>query len=208
MPPVDLHGELWSAMTVAQKAIGALTHDKLIQSLPRSGIQWGLGVVEYYGADREFYEPQPVGRPAVIVPVVEDGDTIDLAAIDMVNQHVGRRLCHGRALGADAIEKARWGVCHLHLVRRPLDWLRGQPRAMKETLAWMRRVDHLRRHPHDALGDEEKSLPIEYVWLFDSRKTVAALDHVKRFTVDGFEFGERVRALFPPSERERVRIQP
>jgi hypothetical protein len=56
--------------------------------------------------------------------VVEDGDTLDLVAIDPHSEHVGTRLGLGHGLGLDAIAKARSGGCVPLLVDRPLAWLR------------------------------------------------------------------------------------
>src|SRR5262249_50051482 len=119
---IDLHAELWRAMQMAR--------DPRVQA-DFAGIgftrrvPWGFARVEYFGLDREFYEPQPDGQAlAFIVPVVEGGDTIDLAAIDGMTEHVGTRQGLGHGLGLDAVEKARFGCCDLGLHRGPLDWLR------------------------------------------------------------------------------------
>src|SRR5215204_3046292 len=88
-------------------------------------VQWGLAFVDWWGEDRAFYEPNDdAPTAAVIVPVVEQRDLIDLAAVDLRTQHVARRLGDGHGFGLDALETARFGCCDLHLTGRPLDWLR------------------------------------------------------------------------------------
>lgn len=118
----DLDGELLRAMRFARHAIVAPLFRGVGLS-PR--VQWGVSRVEFYGSERRLYEPSGWGPAmAFIVPVVEAGELIDLAAIDGLSQHVGQRLGHGHGLGLDAIEKARCGIGDLGLVERPLDWLR------------------------------------------------------------------------------------
>lgn len=120
--PLDLDAELLHAMQLAH-------HDIVTPLFAGSGltrrVQWGVARVDYFGLDRRYYEPQRDGPAmAFIVPVVEGGDLIDLAAVDGTSQHVGTRLGNGRGLGLDAVAKARMGCADLHLVERPLDWLR------------------------------------------------------------------------------------
>jgi hypothetical protein len=121
-PLVDLHAELWRAMRFARHPrVEAMLDGIFNYTL----MQWGLARVEYYGAARELYEPCRDGPSlSFVVPVVEGGDTVDLAAIDGMSQHVGTRLGYGRALGLDAVEAARWGD-ELLLHARPFDWLRA-----------------------------------------------------------------------------------
>jgi hypothetical protein len=196
------------AMKLASKAEGAPAELKAELKLPSfKGLHWGFAVVEYYGLDRELYEPQPKGEPAVIVPVIEDGDTVDLAAISLVNQHVGRRMGFSRGLGMDAIERARWGGCQLHLVPRPLTWVRRQETARAQAVRFIRAVHHRMQHPKDQTGDE--SLPDDFTYLFDIHKAVAILDGVapERITVDGEAFYDHVYRLFPPSVRDQLKCR-
>lgn len=123
MAHVDLHAELWRAMRIAKRSAGA-DPDALVSVLPFHAVQWGFTLVTYYGAARAFYEPQEDGEPALIVPVAEDGDTIDLCAIAPGSQHVGTRLGLGHGLGLNCLSDARCGCCVPLLVERPLSWLR------------------------------------------------------------------------------------
>lgn len=89
-------------------------------------VQWGIARVEFYGVERCLYEPRLDGKAlAFIAPVVEGGELIDLAAIDGLSQHVGQRCGRGHGLGLDALAKARFRCGDVHLVERPLDWLRN-----------------------------------------------------------------------------------
>jgi hypothetical protein len=197
---VNLHAELWRAMSFARAAAAddPKTANLLSCVLPFHGVQWGFDFVAFYGAERASYELQEDGSPAIIVPVVEDGDTLDLCAIDPDSQHVGTRLGLSRGLGLDAITKARMGCCDLHLVERPLDWLRS-PVVYPADYA---------RGPVKVHGVYVPREPVitERVYLFKLSDAVAALDGVGEFTCAGFEFAERVRALFPPWQRDRILV--
>jgi hypothetical protein len=123
-PCIDLHAELWRAMRFAR-------HPELGSMLARlrlpRRIQWGLSRIEYLEGSRAYYVPRSDGVAfALIVPVVEFGDTIDLAAIALPSQRVASRLGIGKALGLDAIDAARWNGTDLQLVDSPLAWL-GDP---------------------------------------------------------------------------------
>lgn len=114
---VDLDMELMRALRFARdpKVSPAFTFSV--------AMQWGLARVGYYGLERALYEPQDDGPAlAFIVPVVEGGELIDLAAIDGMTEHVGQRFGHGRGLGLDA---ARYGARGVDLVETPLEWLRA-----------------------------------------------------------------------------------
>jgi hypothetical protein len=82
------------------------------------GLSFGLNFF------RDYYAPCEGGSIAVVVGVVEDGDLVDLAAVELPSQRVATRLGVGRALGFDAIERVRWHGGILRLVDRPVDWLR------------------------------------------------------------------------------------
>jgi hypothetical protein len=123
MSPVDIHAELWRAIRFARALPPPVLLGFEEQGFGRR-VQWGFARVSFYGLDGRYYEPQQDGRVlAFIVPVVEDGETVDLCAIDPASQHVGTRLGYGRGLGLPAIDKARLGY-DLGLMERPLDWLR------------------------------------------------------------------------------------
>jgi hypothetical protein len=96
---------------------------------------WRIGRVEFFGPDRAWYQPCEDGQGAVVIPVIEFGKEIDLAAIDLATQHVATRLGVGKALGLDNIDSVRWNGGTLTLVERPLDWLR-EPAAAACIIDW------------------------------------------------------------------------
>lgn len=116
----DLERQFWRAIRFGRDA-----QAKLALSFPFSrAVQWGVARVEWWGNDRKFYEPRDDGAAlAVIAPVVEAGELIDLAAIEVASEHVGLRLGFGQGLGLDAVERARTGE-PLLLVATPFAWLR------------------------------------------------------------------------------------
>jgi len=68
---VDLEAEFWRAISAARSPKGARR------------VQWGVVRVEYYGIERELYEPQEDGPSlTIILPVVEGGELVDLAAVE------------------------------------------------------------------------------------------------------------------------------
>jgi hypothetical protein len=145
-------------------------------------VQWGFARIEWWGVERSLYEPYDDGSAlAVIAPVVEGGDLFDHAAIDPFSQHVGLRLGVGHGLGLDAVEKARCRLCDLHLVERPLSWLR---------FPWATNV--------------ETQLPIEAVYLMKLSEADMALDRVHQITCASADFALRVQSLLPPSKRSSV----
>jgi len=129
-----LDAELWRAMS---RANDSRVWDMLaFLALPRT-IQWGIGRIELFN-NRRFYQPAPDGRVfALIVPMVENGDTIDLAAIMLPERHAATRLGIGAALGLDVIDLARWHQRTLHLVNDPLRWLRA-PASCAFIVDWTR----------------------------------------------------------------------
>ena len=121
--------------------------------------QWRIGRVEFFGRDRAYYQPCEDGPAfAVIVPVVEFGDTVDLAAIDLETQHIATRWGLGKALGLDAIDDVRWNGGTLTLLDKPLDWLR-EPEAAACLIDWSIAAFTLANldHPTTKLADN----PIE-----------------------------------------------
>jgi hypothetical protein len=120
---INLHAELWRAMQFARAVEPQLRELELSRR-----VQWGLARVEFIEGG---YVPMADGHAlALIVPVVEFGDTIDLAAIDLgtaelPSKRVATRLGIGSALGLDTIDRCRWEGRTLHLAADPLRWLRS-----------------------------------------------------------------------------------
>ena len=118
---IDLDAEFVRAMTVFRRPDVLPKFEWLGLSLK---IGWGLAPVEFYGPNDRYYQPKsPDGVFAVIAPVVQDGDLIDLCAIRLPDRHVGTRLGQGKALGLDVIDRCRWDCRELQLVEDPLRWL-------------------------------------------------------------------------------------
>jgi hypothetical protein len=176
MNTIDIEGEFWRAIRFA-KATGF--------DFPLSNrVQWGCASVSFYGAERELYEPDPAGRcMAFIAPVVEGGELLDLCAIDARTDHCATRMGLGHGLGLDAIEKARMRCCDLHLLTSAMAWLR-----------------------YPLASNVAAQARAEPVYLFNLSEISRALDEVPKFTCDSIELMERVVALLPPSQRERVQF--
>jgi hypothetical protein len=114
---IDIEGEFWRAIRFAA-ASGI--------PVPLSNhVQWGAAAVSLYGDGGELYEPDQNGKLlALIAPVVEGGELLDLCAIDDRTRHCAQRMGLGMGLGFDAIERARCGTSELRLVSHAVAWLR------------------------------------------------------------------------------------
>jgi len=196
----DLDSELLHAMALARrKEVASLFADL---DLPATSLQWGFARVDFYGFERKLYEPQEDGEAmAFIIPVVEDGELVDLAAIDGLTEHLGQRHGHGKAFGLDAIERARWGCCNLHLVERPLMWLRKQDVVLREIVSFARDVAMIMG---EKLKQPVPDLPDDYAYLFDLHHAQALLADVPKIVCDSIPLAERLQALLPTSQRKRV----
>ena len=73
-----------------------------------------------------LFEPDPDGKRALIVPVYENDDLVDLVAFQTATaEHWLSRLGIGWALGLeDGLERYRWGD-PLPIHKTPLDWLKA-----------------------------------------------------------------------------------
>jgi hypothetical protein len=120
----DLEAELLSATQCAQHRCVARMLEDLRVSPKLVAIVGIWGGVEFFGPAHAYWQPCEGGAFALIVGVVEAGDLVDLAAIELPTQHVATRLGFGRALGFDTIDRVRWNGGVLRLVEKPLDWLR------------------------------------------------------------------------------------
>ena len=85
--------------------------------------------------------------------------------------------------------------CDLTLVERPLDWVRDPWRL---SLGEPELPDTIKPMPPVRRIERAASL-----YLFNLLEARTMLDGVE-FTCKGFSFFERVRALFPPSQRDRI----
>jgi hypothetical protein len=90
--------------------------------LPTDGapIIWG---VEFVELDGQHYTPRAGGRPAIIIPVFEGSELVDLTATGLETRRTVTRLGIASMLGHDAIERAMIYSETLHLFHDPIDWL-------------------------------------------------------------------------------------
>jgi len=87
-----------------------------------AGLSIGWDLVEpLQGGER--YTPQSDGQPAVIIPVFEGGQLIDLVATSLATRRGLTRDGIASILGRDAIDHAMIYQTHLLLFQDPLTWL-------------------------------------------------------------------------------------
>ena len=89
--------------------------------LPIEGVPlWGLQSV---AVEDSHYAPDPSGRPAIIVPVADDGRIVDLAATGLASRRIATRTGLGAILGQAALDRALIHRVPLHLFSDPIEWL-------------------------------------------------------------------------------------
>ena len=106
-----------------------------------------------------YYEPDPTGIETLVVPVFDDGETIDLLAFALGKpaQWWLRRGAYW-ALGGDALDRL-WLGDRLRIYRSPLSWLRaGAPDTGMVVLDWATARLHL---PHVEIVAEDLDHGIE-----------------------------------------------
>ncbi len=81
---------------------------------------WGL---ESVAVEHGYYAPDPAGRPAIIVPVADDGRLIDLAATGLASRRIATRTGLGVVLGQYALDRALVHQVSLRLFGDPIEWL-------------------------------------------------------------------------------------
>jgi hypothetical protein len=87
-----------------------------------SGPAWGVAFVEPSGP---HYTPREGGKPAIIVPVFDGGELIDLTATGLETRRTLTRLGIASVLGQDAIDRAKDGETYVYLFSDPIEWLRN-----------------------------------------------------------------------------------
>jgi hypothetical protein len=111
--------ELLAAHRIARHPEVAATLKPL--RLPAEGVPvWG---VESVAVEHGHYAPDPAGRPAIIVPVDDDGPMIDLVATSLASRRIATRTGHSVVLGQYAFDRALVDQAPLHLFCDPIEWL-------------------------------------------------------------------------------------
>jgi len=90
-------------------------------------IAWGFDFVSVDGA---HYEPVRGGQPAVIVPAIEDGETVDLVAMGLKTRACKTRTGWATILGREWLDAARWAGKPPVIFPDPLTWLRARCRGV------------------------------------------------------------------------------
>jgi hypothetical protein len=92
--------------------------------LPVLGVPvWGVEFVELAG---DYYQPRRGGHPAIIIPVFQDGELIDLTATGLATRRTVIRMGIASMLGQDAIDRATDDGTHLQVFSDPIEWLRNR----------------------------------------------------------------------------------
>ena len=91
----------------------------------------GVSFVETFGPHYgSHYAPCPGGRPAIIVPVFDGGELVDLTATSLETRHTTTRLGVASVLGQEAIDRAWIGETCVHLFGDPIEWVRNRCRGV------------------------------------------------------------------------------
>jgi hypothetical protein len=103
----SLLSELISAHRTARRP-------ELVEALEACGLPvlgvpvWGVEFVEVAG---DCYQPRHGGHPAIIIPVFQDGELIDLTATGLATRRTVIRMGIASMLGQEAIDRA-WNPAH------------------------------------------------------------------------------------------------
>ncbi len=112
--------------------------------------------------DGDLYQPDADGLEAVVVPVFDGDQTVDLLAFNLANpaRWWTRTGAHW-ALGGDALDRL-WLDDRLHIHRMPINWLQAgaQPNAIV-VLDWRQAAAQLLAVPSIIGDDYEHALEIE-----------------------------------------------
>jgi len=92
--------------------------------LPVLGVPvWGVEFVEVAG---DYYQPRHGGHAAIIIPVFQDGELIDLTATGPASRRTVIRMGIASMLGQEAIDRATDAGTHLQVFSDPIEWLRNR----------------------------------------------------------------------------------
>ncbi len=137
MSDVDLMRELIGAQA-DHRGDEILVHNGVAD--PDVRLHCGLAKTQPMG---KFYEPHDVGEYAVIVPVMDDDELVDLIAFDLPQpDRWWLRRGDTCLLGAAALDHLYLGA-ELQVRRNPLSWLQNHTEGCV-VLDWPRAADRLR----------------------------------------------------------------
>ena len=83
---------------------------------------WGVSFVEI---DAHHYAPVAGGKPAIIVPLFEDGALLDLVATGLQTRTTRTRAGIATVLGQEWIDHAKETETTVRLFGDPIEWLRN-----------------------------------------------------------------------------------
>lgn len=127
----DLHSEmLWGTRSITQVHLNRLRTLGALDAFADMGETNPVGIVRAEPVGSGLYQPGE-GVPHIVLPVVEDGELIDLCAFRSSQPDEWlMRVGNGWALGLHkGIGAYMWGVPP-HIFRTPLDWMRGGCRGL------------------------------------------------------------------------------
>ena len=91
--------------------------------IPSLGVPvWGVDFVESIGG---HYVPRADGRPAIIVPVFDGAELVDLTATSLETRRTLTREGVAWVLGQDALDRAMESDAPVQLFGDPIEWLRN-----------------------------------------------------------------------------------
>jgi hypothetical protein len=94
--------------------------------LPIDGAStWGVAFVEI---DEHNYAPAAGGKPAIIVPLFEDGALLDLVATGLETRSTRTRAGIATVLGREWLDRAKDTETTVRLFADPIEWLRNSCR--------------------------------------------------------------------------------
>jgi hypothetical protein len=87
-----------------------------------TGPTWGVSFVEI---DTHNFTPAAGGKPAIIVPLFEDGALLDLIAVGLSTRSTRTRAGIATVLGQEWIDHAKATEATVRLFADPIEWLRN-----------------------------------------------------------------------------------